>query len=68
MKRHIEIEFAVALYTLRSPSTVVTPREVFDSERRAVIGPVYHVVGGVYSPFLHPEEVGSFFVMAGIDV
>ena len=61
-------ELAVALDALRRPGAVVGPGERFECQRRAVVAPVHHVGGGVDAPLLHPEEVGTVFVVTGVDV
>ena len=30
--------------------------------------PVYHILGGIDTPFLHPEEIGIVLIVTGIDV
>ena len=30
--------------------------------------PVYHILSGIDTPLLHPEEVGMILVMTGIDI
>ena len=62
----IPIVLTIALYGLRGPGTVVGPREGGEAEGCAVVGPVDHVGTAVDAPFIHPEEVGTVLIMAGI--
>ena len=64
----VPIELAIALDGLRSPGTVIGPRERLQGQGRTVVGPVNHIGGRINAPLLHPEEVGTVFIMAGIDI
>ena len=68
MGTDIPIELSVAFYCLCCPGTVIGPRETLQSQGRAVVGPVYHIHSRIDTPLLHPEEIGSVLVVAGIDI
>ena len=68
MDWHVEIELSIALYDLRSPCSIVSPFEMEEAQGAAMVLPVDHVVGGEESPFVHPEEVGSIFIVTCEDV
>ena len=68
MGTDIPIKLAVPLHALACPCSVVGPRKTFQSEGRTVILPVDHILGGIHTPLLHPEEIGIVFVMTGVNV
>ncbi len=62
----IPVVFTIALDGLCRPGTVIRPRKRTQVERRTMVCPVHHILGGIHTPFVHPKEVSLIFIMTGI--
>ena len=68
--RHIPVPLAITLYALAGPAVVVLlgpGREGGRRQRRAAIGPVYHVDSAVEQPVLHGEVAVQGLVLVMVD-
>ena len=68
MKANIPIELSITFYTLRSPSPIICPFKRFNRKRGSVVSPIHHIGSRINPPFLHPEKVGTIFIMSGINI
>ena len=64
----IPVIFAIALDGLCRPGTVIRPRKRTQVEWRTMVGPVYHIGGGIHTPLVHPEKVCPILIVSGIDI
>jgi hypothetical protein len=68
--RGIEVELAAAFDRLGGPGVIVLVRPWKDrqAERRAVVGPVHHILRGIQAPIAHDEALRVVLVVAGVQV
>ena len=66
VRTDIPVILTITFDGLCCPGTVVCPRKRTEVERRTMVCPVHHILGGIHTPFVHPEEVSLIFIMTGI--
>ena len=66
VRTDIPVILTITFDGLCCPGTVVCPRKRTEVERRTMVCPIHHILGGIHTPFVHPEEVSLIFVMTGI--
>ena len=66
VRTDIPVILTITFDSLCCPGTVVCPGKRTEVERRTMVCPVHHILGGIHTPFVHPEEVSLIFIMTGI--
>ena len=66
VRTDIPVILTITFNGLCCPGTVVCPGKRTEIERRTMVCPVHHILGGIHTPFVHPEEVSLIFIMTGI--